>query len=250
MTELESELDAIASEIAFSGVLRVDRAHQVELAKAYGLAHRGCGIPNEVSTRFAIASGTKGLTALAVVSLIEDGLLELSTTARSALGPDLPLIDDRVTIEHLLSHRSGIGDYLDEEEEHSRTDYLMPVPVQELATTEDYLAVLDGHAPKFAVGERFAYCNSGYVVLALVAERVSGMPFHDLVRRRVCARRHARHGVSALGRVSGSLRSRLSRDRRGLEDERVSPAGARQWRRRYLHDRRRRQRLLEGVLCR
>ncbi len=186
MTELESELDAIASEIAFSGVLRVDRAHQVELAKAYGLAHRGCGIPNEVSTRFAIASGTKGLTALAVVSLIEDGLLELSTTARSALGPDLPLIDDRVTIEHLLSHRSGIGDYLDEEEEHSRTDYLMPVPVQELATTEDYLAVLDGHAPKFAVGERFAYCNSGYVVLALVAERVSGMPFHDLVRRRVC----------------------------------------------------------------
>ena len=57
----------------------------------------------------------KGLTALAVVSLIDDGTLDLTTTARSVLGDDLPLIDDGVTIEHLLAHRSGIGDYFDEE---------------------------------------------------------------------------------------------------------------------------------------
>ena len=50
-----------------------------------------------------------------MVSLIEDGLLELSTTARSVLGGDLPLIDDDVTVEQLLAHRSGIGDYLDED---------------------------------------------------------------------------------------------------------------------------------------
>ena len=62
----------------------------------------------------------------------------------------------------------------------------MPVPVHELAATEDYLAVLDGHPEKFAPGERFAYCNGGYVVLALIAERASGMPFHELVRRAVC----------------------------------------------------------------
>ncbi len=62
----------------------------------------------------------------------------------------------------------------------------MKVPVQELASTEDYLAVLDGHPPKFAPGERFAYSNSGYVVLALIAERASGVAFADLVRDRVC----------------------------------------------------------------
>ena len=62
----------------------------------------------------------------------------------------------------------------------------MPVPVHELATTEQYLAVLDGHATAFPPGERFAYCNGGYVVLALIAERASGAPFHELVRRRVC----------------------------------------------------------------
>src|SRR6185437_7796704 len=83
-----------------------------------------------------------------------EGVLELSTTARSVLGGDLPLIDDRVTVEHLLSHRSGIGDYLDEESGWEPEDYVMPVPAHELVTTEDYLAVLDGHASKLAAGER------------------------------------------------------------------------------------------------
>ena len=184
----ELELDVIASETGFSGVVRVDRGDRVEIVKAYGLADRSYDIPNEVDTRFALASGTKGLTALTVVSLVEDGTLQLTTTARSVLGKDIPLVGDGVTVEHLLAHRSGIGDYLDEELGLDLDEYLMPVPVHELATTEDYLAVLDGHPPKFAPGERFAYCNSGYVVLALIAERATGTPFHELVQRRVCER--------------------------------------------------------------
>ena len=166
----------------------MDRGGQVEFVRAYGFAHRGYEIPNAVDTRFGIASGTKGLTALAVISLIEQDALRLSTTARSVLGKDLPLIGDDVTIEHLLAHRSGIGDYVDEEAGYDITDYVMTVPVHELATTEQYLAVLDRHPAKFSAGARFCYCNSGYVVLALIAERVSGVPFHDLVRHRVCAR--------------------------------------------------------------
>lgn len=179
-------LEALASETAFSGVVRVDRGDRIELARAYGLAQRGFEIPNAVDTRFGLASGAKGFTALAVVSLIEEGVLELSTPARAVLGPDLPLIDDGVTVEHLLAHRSGIGDYFDEDAGWKLEDYVLPVPVHELATTEDYLAVLDGHATKFAPNERFAYCNGGFVVLALIAERASGVPFHELVERRVC----------------------------------------------------------------
>src|ERR687896_644539 len=133
MHRLGQAVDSIAAESGFSGVVRVDRGDEVELASAYGLAHRGYEVPNTVDTQFAIASGTKGLTAVAVVSLIEDGVLDLSTTARSVLEQDLPLIRDDVTIEHLLSHRSGIGDYLDEETELDVADYLMPVPVHELA---------------------------------------------------------------------------------------------------------------------
>jgi CubicO group peptidase (beta-lactamase class C family) len=186
MSSLANEIDALAAESAFSGVVRVDRGDEIVVERAYGFAHRGYEIPNAIDTRFAIASGAKGMTALAVVSLVEDGTLELATTARAALGDDLPLIDDRVTVEHLLAHRSGIGDYLDEDAGGEITDYVMPVPVHQLADAEEYLAVLDGYPTMFVPDERFSYCNGGFVVLALIAERASGVSYHELVTQRVC----------------------------------------------------------------
>src|ERR1700722_2996968 len=162
MLQWSEIIDPIAGQNGFSGVVSVNRGGEIEFVKAYGLAHRAHQIPNTADTRFAIASGSKGLTA------------------------DLPLIGGDVTIEHLLAHRSGIGDYLDEEAGHDITDYVLTVPAQDLAATEQYLAVLDGYPAKFPAGERFCYCNGGYVILALIAERVSGVAFHQLVRERVC----------------------------------------------------------------
>jgi CubicO group peptidase (beta-lactamase class C family) len=183
--DLGGVVAAAAEEHAFSGAVRVDRGGTTVVAHAYGEADRRHHIPNRVETRFAIASGTKGATALVVVSLVADGILELATPVRSLLGRDLPLIDDAVTVEYLLAHRSGIGDYLDEDAMASITDYVLSVPVHRLVTTEDYLAVLDGHPTVAAPGERFSYCNGGYVVLALVAERATGVSFAELVRTRV-----------------------------------------------------------------
>lgn len=183
---MEALIDSLAQENDFSGVVYVERGGEVELAKAFGLAHRAHEIPNTTDTQFAIASGTKGLTAVAVASLIEEGTLAFDTSARSVLGDDLPVIDVSVTVELLLAHRSGIGDYLDEDVDFDLAEYAMPVPVHKLATTEQYLKVLDGFPTKFAPDERFSYSNSGYVVLALIAERVSGTPFHELVVERVC----------------------------------------------------------------
>ena len=179
-------VDGIAADVGLSGVVRIDVEGSLGVQRAYGLAHRGLGVPNTVDTLFAIASGTKSLTALTVMSLVQRGELGLDTTARSVLGGDLALIDDRVTVEQLLAHRSGIGDYLDEDEESDYNDYVLTVPVHELATTEQFLAVLDGYPMKHEPGERFAYCNGGYMVLALLAERASGVPFHDLVDQQVC----------------------------------------------------------------
>jgi CubicO group peptidase (beta-lactamase class C family) len=186
MNDLEGSVDRIAAETAFSGVVRIDRGDEVEFVKAYGFAHRGWEIPNEVDTRFGIASGTKGLTALTVMSLVEEGRLSRTTTARSVLGDDLPLIDDAVTVEHLLAHRSGIGDYYDEEIVREPLDYVSPVPVHELGSTEDYLRALEGFETKFPPDERFSYSNGGFVVLALIAERASGTSFYELLRQRVC----------------------------------------------------------------
>jgi len=61
-----------------------------------------------------------------------------------------------VTVEQLLAHRSGIGNYVDEEAGHEATDHDLLVPVHELATTERYVRVLDGHAAKFAPDDRFS----------------------------------------------------------------------------------------------
>ena len=68
MQELERAVDSIADASGFSGVVRVDRDHEVELVAAYGLAHRAYEIPSRVDTQFAIASGTKGLTAISRTS--------------------------------------------------------------------------------------------------------------------------------------------------------------------------------------
>jgi CubicO group peptidase (beta-lactamase class C family) len=186
----------------FSGVVRVG-----EEAWAFGYADRAHEIPNTVDTQFAIASGVKGFTALVAVST-----LPFALRVRELLGEDLPLVDDRVTVEHLLRHRSGIGDYLDEEVHGDWEEYLMPVPVHELATTSAYLRVLDGHPQKFPPGQRFSYSNSGFVLLALVAERASGRSFYELVDELICQpagmrdtaflRSDALPGTAAIGYLS------------------------------------------------
>jgi CubicO group peptidase (beta-lactamase class C family) len=185
LERLQARVDELVAESRFSGVVRVDRAGDTVLQRAVGWAHRALGVPMTVDSRLAMASGSKGFTALVVHSLAADGTLPLSTPARELLGNDLPLIDDRVTVEQLLAHRSGIGDYLDEDADSGIDDYVLPVPVHTLADSTDYLAVLDGHPQSFPPGERFAYNNGGFVVLALLAERAAGTPFVDLVRRRV-----------------------------------------------------------------
>jgi CubicO group peptidase (beta-lactamase class C family) len=186
MKDLISAVQRVAESGEFSGVVRIDDAVGTRLVEAHGLADRGHGIACTPDTQFALASAAKGFTALTVLSLVEEGMLSLDTTARSVLGDDLPLIGDGVTLEHLLSHRSGIGDYFDEDAHEDIADYVLAIPPHQLETTEQYLTVLDGFEQASAPGARFAYNNGAYVVLALIAERASGVPFHELVLQRVC----------------------------------------------------------------
>ena len=184
--DLAARVGKLLVEGRFSGVLRVDRAGDTVLERAAGWAHRAHQVTMTTDTRLAIASGSKGFTALVVLSLAADGTLPLATRARELLGADLPLVDARVTVEHLLGHRSGIGDYLDETAGYQIDDYVMAVPVHQLADSDDYLKVLDGHPQHFTPGERFAYNNAGFVLLAILAERAAGTAFADLVQQRVC----------------------------------------------------------------
>ncbi|MET0813190.1 MAG: serine hydrolase domain-containing protein [Microbacterium sp.] len=191
--ELGAALDEAAREKGMSGTIRIDVDGEVVFAEVYGLADRAHGIPHTTDTRFATASLSKGFTALAVMSLVEEGVLALDTPVRSVLGADLPLVDDGVTVEQLLSHTSGIGDYLDEEAEWEVDDYVMTLPVHTLTDIEAFVPMLDGFPQKSPPGETFQYNNGGFMLLALVAQRASGIPFHDLVQTRVFDRAGLSH---------------------------------------------------------
>jgi len=158
----------------FSGVVRIG-----DDSWAFGYADRAHEIPNTVDTQFAIASGSKSFTRI-----VAEATLPLDLHARELLGDDLPLIDDRVTVQQLIDHTSGIGDYYDEDM-HPEIDGFATPRAHELETTEAYLAVLDGFPQLFEPGARRKYCNGGYVVLALLAERPTGTSFYDLVDRHV-----------------------------------------------------------------
>ena len=128
-TPVDDELTAAAVKHGFSGAIGVDRPDGPPIRLAFGLADRAHGISTTPTTRFAMASGSKAFTALSSMRLVDDGVLSLDTRVREVLGDDLPLIDDAVTVEHLLANRSGIGDYLDEEILDDVDAYLLRQPV-------------------------------------------------------------------------------------------------------------------------
>lgn len=181
-----SSVTELAESTDFSGVIRVDLGGGQSCSMARGMADRRLGTPIDASTRLATASATKGFTALTIMSLVESGELTLGTTLRSVVGKLLPLVDDRVTIEHLLSHTSGVGDYLDEEEMGDIDEHLLDVPAHVLDRPAAYIPLLEVHPQVSAPGERAAYNNSGFIMLSIVIEMITGS-FHDAVAQRVLA---------------------------------------------------------------
>lgn len=184
---LQADLEAIADARDFSGVLAVSRGGERVAEIALGFADRANERPITLDTRFGIASATKGLTALTVASLIETGDLRADTTVHSLLPDALSMVDAAVTVEQLLGHTSGIGDYLDEEELDDVDDYVIGLPVHRLTAPADYLPLLEGHPQRTPPGSQFAYNNGGFVILSILVELASGRSFYELVRERVLA---------------------------------------------------------------
>ncbi len=164
--ELTALIAEVAAETEFSGVVRVDRGGRV-IEFAAAAANRAADLPLSTSSMLALASGTKSLTAVLIGTLIDEGHLRFDSPVAPLVGPDLPLIDPAVTVEHLLTHRSAIADYLDDDEGGLPAGYLPA----DLGRTIDYVPLLAGLAPTSPPGEHFSYCSAGFVILALIADR-------------------------------------------------------------------------------
>jgi len=166
----------------------VTRERSTLVAEAFGEEDRPAGIPNTIETRFGIASGTKFVTALAAGALIDDGILALSDRLVDVVPLPLPGVSRAVTIDHLLTHTSGVYDYLDEDVVGDADAFVLPLAPSSLLTPRDYLPMLLGGPAKFEPGARFSYSNGGYVLLGLALEEAAGVSFHALVEERVLAR--------------------------------------------------------------
>ncbi len=175
----------------FSGAILVREAGDIVFEDGYGYANRADAIPNTIKTRFGIASGTKTFTGVAVCQLIEAGKLAPETRLVDVVDHAFPQFDPAITIHHLLTHSSGAPDYFDEELLDAQADFSAifgSLPVYKVRQPSDLLPLFQNEPMKFAPGERFSYSNGGYVLLGLVIEAVSGMPFTEYLEKHVFAR--------------------------------------------------------------
>jgi CubicO group peptidase (beta-lactamase class C family) len=177
----ERAIDSLMARYAQPGgpgaSLLVVRDGRTVLARGYGLADVERRVPVTPETNFRLASLSKQFTATAIMLLVADGKLRYDDSI-STLVAGLPAFARGVTVRHLLNHTSGLSAYEDF------------VPDSQTAQVHDAdIPALISHANglKFAPGTHYAYSNTGYVLLALVVEHVTGKPFADVLRERIFA---------------------------------------------------------------
>ena len=157
----------------FSGIVLVSRGDRIVFEKSYGLADRTFDVPNTVTTRFHIASLSKPITAAAVLLLADRGALSLDDPV-SRFVPGFPG-GDRITIEQLLTHYSGLAD-ASSTAEYAEWSRFATTP----AALVDKLAALP---PRGEPGAAYFYSNSNYHLLALVIEKASGTSYGEFLAR-------------------------------------------------------------------
>ena len=153
--------------------LAVLRGDSVVLARGYGYANVELPVPASDSTVYQSGSVGKQFTAAAVVMLAEQGRLSLDDPITRYL-PEGPAGWRPITIRHLLTHTSGIGDYTDSTLD-VRRDY----------TEDDMVRLAARQALEFAPGDRWSYSNTGYVLLGVIIHRVSGEFYGDFLQEHV-----------------------------------------------------------------
>jgi CubicO group peptidase (beta-lactamase class C family) len=163
---------------------------QVMFELGYGVADLRSFPKIDAHTNFRLASCTKQFTAMAIMLLVHDGKLHYEDRLTDVF-PDFPEYGKAITIRNLLNHTSGLLDYEDLMDKSSSATPEEKTPQIELQLQIKDAAVLAilkrQKATKFPPGTKWAYSNSGYAVLAMVVQKVSGQPFGDFLHERIFA---------------------------------------------------------------
>lgn len=154
----------------------VTKAGEPVFRKAYGMADLKTKAPMQPDMQLRLASITKQFTAAAILMLAEQGKLSLQDDITRFL-PDYPSKGQRITIEHLLQHKSGIHNYT-----------AMPAFWSNAERDKSVAQMIDffkNEPLDFAPGTRYSYSNSGYFLLGAIIEKASGMAYADFIARHI-----------------------------------------------------------------
>jgi CubicO group peptidase (beta-lactamase class C family) len=172
--QADEYLRRVGADGAFSGAALVARGGEVLLSRGYGFDDREWKIPVKSDTKFRLGSITKQFTAAAILQLQERGLLQVGDLLSKHL-PDYPQ-GGRITIHHLLTHTSGTPTYT---VPSARPDMVLPM------SREQLLDRFQNQPLEFEPGSDWRYSNSGYYLLGVIVETVSGAPYEQYLQRNI-----------------------------------------------------------------
>ena len=179
--QIKGYVERLASRDVFSGTVLLAKGGKPLYRAAFGEANKDFGVRNTVDTKFNLGSMNKMFTAVSVLQLSEKGKLSLDDTLGKFLPPGTmrPEVLSKVRIKHLLSHTSGLGSYFTEEwDGMSRARF---------RTVDDWMALVKPESLAFEPGTKWAYSNTGMLVLGKVIEVASGQDYFAYVREHVYA---------------------------------------------------------------
>jgi D-alanyl-D-alanine carboxypeptidase len=177
---LSTSIDALAAAIykpdAPGAAVIVVRDGRVVHRKGYGMADLELGVAMRPEFVFRLGSVTKQFTSACILMLEEQGKLSVGDPMTKYL-PDYPTRDRTITVEHLLTHTSGIKSY-------TNMPSWLPLIAKDF-TVSELVDFFKNEPMEFEPGERWAYNNSGYFLLGAIIEKVSGMKYVDFVQRNI-----------------------------------------------------------------
>jgi CubicO group peptidase (beta-lactamase class C family) len=165
----------------FSGTILVAKGEQPTLEKAYGWANQAQHLPNSLDTIYALASITKSFTTVAILQLAEQKKLSLQDHLGMHLDGFPPAIANAVTINQLLNHTSGMGDYTQTSQFRSERGSWTSAA----QTMTGLLDIIRQQPLLFTPGARYSYSDSGYVTLGGVVQQVAGQSYYDYIHQHI-----------------------------------------------------------------
>jgi len=172
--EMEKLIDGYMKDDRFMGAILVSQNGQNIIDKGYGYADLATETPNRPDTSFEIASITKSFTATAILMLQDRGRFSIDDPIGKYI-ENTPNAWDGITLRHLLTHMSGLGDY----------NPLIAKRYGEDMTPAQIVDIIRGMPLDSRPGEKYQYSNAGYALLGAVIEKTSGQSYGDFLRENI-----------------------------------------------------------------